>query len=329
MSNKKDEKPIFALVVLGILFVIMLGIICTIHMIKFKCRRRDEPNITRGEKGMKRLIVSLQSVAVCCYFFGDNFYYVMNRYGGCLPKCGEKCIRISYYVAIGFSGAAAIIYAIVKVLQLAIKDDSGQGEQKVWINFLPMIAVVAEMDLLYTIASSKLNRTDEADETDEAVASGFLLGIAIIIGIILIWAKAKNLSKKISRSENQITNWRCKIIVMSIIIVIPLMFHTLGDNLEPLDSINGIKCDFGNSTANCQAEISCETNTKIRLGLATVSQFIILSLASCCLFNWVKSHDKWVQYKQDILEWWQRRRYKQPENDLKKNLTVNEASIYS
>ena len=426
----------FALVVFGILFMAMLALIIIINLIKFKCSR-DEPNITRCEKGMRRLIVFLQSVAVCCYFFGDNFYYVMNRYGE--DKCEENCIQASYYVAVGFSGCGIILYAVVKVLQLARKDNAGRSKAKEeWINFLPMIAVIAEMDLLYTIASSELTGTGED------VASSLLLGIAILIGMTLIIGKASNLCKNIYKwnhpiqtvpidtwigklSENpvedigqwnindtwrslhdqlsdnkfilmkgdvdnnndanieeiqaahsnnvntirrnlatiqnnlataqgtlnvanpeanqagigptqanlnnlrdslntlketlttnqdlqilMITNWyRYQIVAVSIIISFPLMFQTLGDNLEPLDSI--ITCNTTvNSTVN---EDSCETNSIIRLVLASVSLVIISSIALYCFINWLKSlnrprtqdeMEQWVQYKQNNLKWWQR-----------------------
>ena len=422
-SNKKDEKPISALVIIVILLAIMLGIICTIHMIKFKYRRRDEHNITHCEKGKKWLIVVLQSVAVCCYFWGDNFYYVMKRYGKCLSGCGENCIHVCYYVAVGFSGCGAILYAVVKVLQLAMKDNTGQSKAKEeWIDYLPMIAVIAEMDLLYTIASSKLTGTGED------VASIILWVVAIIIGITLIGGKAEKLWKKINKwnhpvpidawirklDDNQVEDigqwnindtWRglqdqlsdnkfilmkgdmdnningvdhstivntirrnlanvhdklvtaqenpnnveakgnlrdslntlnnnltqhhglrdfaflkinnrhkYLICVMTILIIIPLVLHTLGDNLEPLDSFNRIKC---NSTVNCQSEDSCETNSIIRLVLAGVSLAIISGIALYCFFNWLKSlcrprtqeeMDKWVQYKQQYnnLHWRQR-----------------------
>ena len=396
-------------IALGLLFtqlLLMVLLITIISIIKYKYELDNWP------------ITFLQSIGVYCYFIGDNFYYVMNRYGGCLQICDILCIKICYYIAVALSGVAASVYAVVKVLQLAWKENSGRSKEKEeWIDFLPMIAVIAEMDLLYTIASSKLTGTGEA------AASCILLGIAIIIGISLIIGKTNKLWKKINKwnypiqtvpidtwieklSENPVEDigewnindtWRslhdqlsdnkfilmkravdnnndanieeiqaahinnvntirrnlatiqnnlataqgtlnianpevapthanlnnlrdslntlretlenralqdfqflminnrykCLSHVMTILIIIPLGFHTLGDNLEPLDTIHhSIKCtqtDFTNTTVNCQNEESCEFNSIIRLALAGVSLISILIPSLYCFINWFKS----------------------------------------
>ena len=404
-----NEKAKVALAALVLQFMVMFGIICAIDRI---IGRENEPNITPGEKGIKALIAHLQTVAVCCYFLGDNFYYIMNRYGGCLPWCGQTCIKYSYYAAVGVSSTAAIAYATVKVLQLAIKDNSERNKKKEeWTNFLPMIAVIAEMDLIYTIASSKLSGTGEE------VASFILLVMAIAIGVAILFGKARKLWKKIyewndpiqsvpirdwitklNRNQTQdigqwniklydiwrslpdelndndfiltkgdgnnspethnnivnnlrlnltylqyhlaeyqrvkdenlvdeldnykrrlrdaltslrdvdqqapeitYTKYRRTVIGAFIVIAIPLIFHTLGDNLEPLDSINGIKCippNFcipTNTTVHCQSEESCETNSIVRLCLAFVSLILVLFPAVYCFYYWLNGFENWRQ----------------------------------
>lgn len=51
------------------------------------------------------------------------------------------------------------------------------------------------------------------------------------------------------------------------------MFHTPGDNLEPLDSISKIMCGTSNiaNATNCVDERSCMLNSGIRLGLGSLS----------------------------------------------------------
>ena len=96
----------------------------------------------------KVFIVILQSAAVCLYFVGDNLYYTVDRYGGCLPSCGSDCVKHNFYIAKACSGAAAISYAIVKFIQdlnLANKD---KNKTKKYLSFIPMIAVIGQMDLL-------------------------------------------------------------------------------------------------------------------------------------------------------------------------------------
>ena len=431
ISNKNDVKPTIALVLLGSLLAIIIIIILISNIIKLCSSRCSKLCSSRCSKlcsskcsVKKVIIVSLQTLAVCCYFFGDNFYYIMNRYGGCISGCGIDCIQNSYVVAVGFSGAAAMIYAIVKVFQLTIKDNSRQSKEKEeWINFLPMIAVIAEMDVLYTIASSKITGTRKT------AATSCLLGIAIIIGIALIIGKIKIQLKKIDEWNNQtniipinewikklddkdsidkeIGQWNIndmmrglpdqlsdnkfilmkddvdndnehsklanydytmetlrqdlivlqkylaiaqerpnagvvdssagmidsraanlnnlkdslttietsltsgivsqdfkslkinymkyfrKIIISCFLIIIALALHTLGDNLEPLDSADKIMCispDFEhNSTVICRSEESCRKNSIIRLCLGSISLIIIVGFGLYCFINWLKS----------------------------------------
>ena len=435
------DKPKLALGATIALLVSMV-VICLINLlinVLIICKRDKHDTCY---KTIKILIIILQSTAVCCYFFGDNFYYVVDRYEKCQSKCGKICIKKCYYTAIALLASAAILYAIVKLLQLVINDNSGRSKAKEeWINFLPMIAVIAEMDLLYTIATSKLpkqtNSTAAIAEMDllytsklpkqtNGTASWFLLVMAIIIGISLIIGKFWMLYKKIDKWNHPINNnpidgwiekldnniitdigewnipeaWRglpdqlnenkfiqmigdvnnnnnfeeiqaghnnivkilqhklidaqyylakaqenpnednlkklrnsltvlndrlkaagglvtdpaadstlknfkflIKWIAMFILIVIPLMLHTLGDNLEPLDSIKDIKCD----SKDCKSEESCKKNSEIRICLALISLLCIFVPASYCFANWLMSlcrpstqdeMDKWVMYKQ-------------------------------
>ena len=189
--TNKDGR--IALGVLGGQLIFMISIFVT-NLICLICRKNE--NESKHEKGMKLIIVLIQSVAVCFYFFGDNFYYVMNRYGKSIPGCGNKCIQTCHLVAVGFSGTAASLYAIVKIIQL----NSGQSREKEeWINFLPIIAVIAEMDLLYTIATTRLT-----DKKYTVTASVILLIMTVIIGISLLAGRAKKLYEEIYKWDNPI-----------------------------------------------------------------------------------------------------------------------------
>lgn len=121
----------------------------------------------------------------------------MKQYGGCIPLCGSMCIDISYYIAVILIASAAVLYAIVKILQDLLKIDTSRRQEKnKMLNFLPMIAVIAQMDLLYTIATSRLTGADKL------IASGILLIMTIIIGFALIVGKAIKLWK-----ENEQCQW--------------------------------------------------------------------------------------------------------------------------
>lgn len=129
----------------------------------------------------------------------------MNRYGGCLPRCDSDCINRSYYCAIASSCAAAVLYAIVKVLQVLLKaiirDDKKNLEgRKKSLNFLLMIAIIAQIDVLYTIA------TNEITSINETASSSIFLGMAIIIGVAIIVGKAIQMQKKIYQWNHQIDN---------------------------------------------------------------------------------------------------------------------------
>ena len=284
-----------------------------------------------------KLIPILQSVAVCCYFFGDNFYYAMNRYGGCLT-CGKFCVKQCIIAAIISSAIAAILYAVVIIIQECIDDKPTNGVSKTppktppkdnnlhklgsinpaampestgevptkdgnstgevptkdgnstgkvptgevpnpasevptpWFKFTPMIAVIAQMDLLYTIATGKIN---------ELVISITLLLTAIAIGSIRIWIIAAKQAKKRAIELN------LKNCILIILLCASLGIHAVGDNLEPLNSIPWLNCTNNfNSTMNClNDDESCQINSIIRL-VTEIFSFvfvaIVLSLYSFC-----------------------------------------------
>ena len=237
------------------------------------------------------IIIAFQLLAICFYFFGDNFYYVMNRYGGCL--CGTDCINNCNYVAVASLGCAGICYAIVKILQ----EHEDKQKTEDGVNFLPIIAVIAQMDILYTIATSRLK------DKGKLVASVILLIMTGIIGIAIILGKTIKLWKEneerreddiFNVEKKQCTGIRTMIILLPFCVIVSLAFHTLGDNLEPLDSIitcmemNSPEMNYsvtvlGNSTEiteanigisenmNCLEEESCEVNSKVRLTMGIVS----------------------------------------------------------
>jgi hypothetical protein len=100
----------------------------------------------------------------------------MKHYGGQLQLCEciecqiNKCIERSYYAATVFSGAALLLFAIVEAYQ-GLKQSNNAG-----YDILPIIAVVARVDHLYTIATRDLR---DLDNYDEKITNFILLGISI------------------------------------------------------------------------------------------------------------------------------------------------------
>ena len=291
LSNYNDPKvkPIIALTVMSVLCLILLITIVIVYSIKIINTCKD-----KSWSGcdlitiLEVLVVFWSSVAVCFYFFGDNFSYTMDRYGGCLPGCENNCITYSFYASKILSGAVVVIYAIMKPIQELIKEKKGkskndegkskndEGKSKnddEYLDFTPIIAIIAQMDLLYTIATSNLTGTSEV------FVNIILLAVAIAIGSSLLLIKA---GKQCQQNKNYIV-----IVIMNILIWLALIIHTLGDNLEPLDSISSnIRCTTQNvdSLMNCLDEKSCRKNSIIRLVLASVSLvFVIIpTLWSLC-----------------------------------------------
>ena len=105
----------------------------------------------------------------------------MSRYGGCLPNCDNDCVKRCFIAATACSATAAFFYTIVKCskgwLDEDDKDEDDKNEDEDdFYDFSPMIAVIAQMDLLYTIATSNLTGTSEV------AVSITLLVIVILIG---------------------------------------------------------------------------------------------------------------------------------------------------
>lgn len=218
------------------------------------------------------MIILLQIVAVLFYLVGDNIYYAMNRYGGCL--CNSNCIDACFYAAKLLSGIAAIVYAIAKSIKEHTNDDKSEDEgEKEWLDFLPMIAVIAQMDLLYTIATSN------SIGLSKEYVSIVLLIFAVLLGSILIINKAIRLAK-----ENR--DFIIIIIIMATLIGLSLTFHTLGDNMEPLDT--GINCTTQmQKVVNCLDEDSCLYNSIARLVLDFVALMLVSIPTMYSLCSWI------------------------------------------
>ena len=254
-----ETKPKAALGIIGSLWGIMLIIIIMYSLKIFNCLCHCS---------WEMVIVIFQSATVCLFFLGDNLYYVMNRYGGCLPDCDSDCVKRSSFCGTACSAGAAICYVIAKFIQ----EHTGLDNEDNFLDFKSMIAVIAQMDLLYTIATSEITGISEV-----AVNSTILI-VVIIIGSSFIMSKA-------IKQWKQHGNLRV-IVIMTIFICISLVFHTLGDNPQPLDSIPGIMCitDNFNSTENCLDEEPCRNNSITRLVLAIIS-FVLTAIPTAYSFT--------------------------------------------
>jgi hypothetical protein len=104
--------------------------------------------------------------------------------------------------------------------------------------------------------------------------------------------KEKEDKLKVIKSKMQ-TQHKVFIVLLPLCVAITLVFHILGDNLEPLNSIPRLKCsapDF-EATVHCKDEKSCRVNSMARLIMAVLS-LIFIRCKICAIWHESRSHLK-------------------------------------
>ena len=242
----------------------------------------------------KFLSIFLQVLAICFYFAGDNIYYVVRRYGGYVGCNDNMCINIVYYVATALLGVATVLYLLASLWSDHSKKAKAKHSHDIQAaDFLPMVAVIVQMDLMYTIVTSRLDGDDENQRQGAFYTSITFLGVGILLGTLFIINKAvlllkkyieveertsipKNLNESVSTKylicvKKNRSKW-VTVILAAFLLTITLWLHTFGDNLEPLDYVPNLRCTFPKDDHKVdESERPCINNAIIRFSLGLVA----------------------------------------------------------
>ena len=205
----------------------------------------------------------LQLVSIVFYFYGDNIGYISQRYGEALG-CGDRCIENNRIAAVVMLGSAIIVLHFSSRFPTS-KDDLGW-----WYYTLGMIAVLVQIDTVFTIVAIMAQTSNYCSLTDESLGWSFFV-ICTIIGIAAIIFSSIHVDDEITTAI---------LFTVVILLSISLPLYILSDNEQPIDCVWGCDSYADNTTTIIATDSGMNCNMKansgMRLGLMSVAGLLVL-----------------------------------------------------
>ena len=230
----------------------------------------------------------VQITAAILYLYGDNYKKLVAIFEAL--GCDDVCLENSQIAAFFCLGVAFIIFHVAppvlkKCFELIVKEE--KQKKSPWLLAVGMIAVMARIDMLYSVVFEIVNVLESCSDTG-IIASFMFITISSTFGALAVTVHCIH---ALRNEAGKHPYFKALAIFGLVIIIVCMPLYIIGDNNQPLDcvfncTVKGSECD---STMNGVSE-GCmrKVNSSVRFGfnlftLVSITSITILySSFFCC-----------------------------------------------
>ncbi len=298
-GNKNTEaSAAIGIATYVIVVLIFCGFYSVMAIISLISLYKKLDHVNRKKKiTFKSITFSIQIVAAIFYLYGDNIFHLVRN--ARVLNCDETCVSDNETFAFLCLGVALIIFHIAppmfeKCYKLIINEENVEVKSP-WVLAVSMIAVIARIDMLYSVVfekahlhsidmlySEKAHLQQDSCLVADVVSSWIFVVISVTFGSVAITVHCVH-ALRADRGKSPYLKPLAIFSLVTILLSFPL--YILADNTQPLNHV--FKC----------TNVTDEDNTKyienvVRLGCNTLTLIVIASITiifSCFSYRAKKS----------------------------------------
>ncbi len=280
-NTNTDASAAISIATYVIVVLIFCGFYSFVAIISLVSLYKKLDHVNRKKKIMfKSVIFVIQIIAAVFYLYGDNIFHIVRN--ARVLDCDDTCVSDNETFAFLCLGVALIIFNIAppmfeKCYKLMINEDYVEVKSP-WVLAVGMIAVIARIDMLYSIVFEKAHLQLESCSVADVVSSWIFAVISVTFGTVAITVHCVY-ALRADGGKNPYLKPLAIFGLVTILLCFPL--YILADNTQPLNHVfNCRNATDGDNTKYIENVVRLGCNMLTLIVIASIT--IIFSCFSYC-----------------------------------------------